>query len=392
MKILVVDDDELRRSRLVNYIEGQKLQGIEIITVAGNVDEAKAFLKRVYYDILILDVVLPRRHKSDASAENGLALLGQISRSTIMKKPGKIIGITAYEEDIKRYREEFENNCAVVIEAKSNQSEWRAKIVAQLTYSISSRISRTAQDFSATVLTIHGIQTFGDWQDRLKALTESHTDSVDFNTYKYGYFSAVSFLIPFARYREVAKLRDSLRSLLVSSESKHVVIFCHSFGTYLAAYTMKYLLDEISRFEKVTLVLSGSVLQSDYDWAYLKKYDNVTIVSECGDRDFVLWISRALVLGVGMAGKVGFHGFNNLRFTNRFFKGGHSLYFKGNDFMSKYWLPIIINEDYKPKVVDERKPGFIMHGLADKIINIIGKAKPLLYVFLLYKGLFFILK
>ncbi|MPQ82579.1 response regulator [Pseudomonas sp. MAFF 730085] len=392
MKILVVDDDELRRSRLVNYIESHKLQGVEVITVAGNVDEAKDFLKKVYYDILVLDVVLPRRYKSDASAENGLALLGQISRSTIMKKPGKIIGITAYEEDIKRYREEFENNCAVVIEAKSNQSEWRAKIVAQLTYSISSRISKTAQESSVTVLTIHGIQTFGDWQNRLKALAESHTDLVDFNTYKYGYFSAVSFLMPFARHREVARLRNSLKSLLVSSKSKHLIIFCHSFGTYLAAYALKYLLDDISRFEKVTLVLSGSVLRSNYDWAYLKKCVNVTIVSECGDKDFVLWVSRALVLGVGMAGKVGFHGFNNLRFTNRFFKGGHSLYFKGNDFMSRYWLPIIINEDYKPKVVDERKPGFIIHGFADKVIDFIGKVKPWLYIFLLYKGLIFIVR
>src|SRR5882762_4353579 len=46
------------------------------------------------------------------------------------------------------------------------------------------------------IVTIHGIRTFGHWQERLEALvsTDSNSD-VEFANYKYGYFSIIAFII-----------------------------------------------------------------------------------------------------------------------------------------------------------------------------------------------------
>jgi hypothetical protein len=48
------------------------------------------------------------------------------------------------------------------------------------------------------IITVHGIRTFGGWQERLDALvgaTNSDRELTVIN-YKFGYFSVVAFLIP----------------------------------------------------------------------------------------------------------------------------------------------------------------------------------------------------
>lgn len=388
MKILIVDDDCLRRGKLVEYISGKVSEGIERIDVAGSVDEAKILLKEFYFDILVLDVVLPKRAGAAVSASNGLALLGQISRGGLLKKPARIIGVTAHQEDIGKYREQFETACAVVIEAQNNKWEWKEKISSHIEYALSSRVSRTVNDSVVEVLTVHGIRTFGEWQNRLRSCVGVITDAVSFNAYKYGYFSGLAFVFPFARTREVDKLKIRLAEVLSASTAKHLIIFSHSFGTYLIANALESFVDDIRRFEKITLVLSGSVLNSSHDWSVIRENKNVRIINECGDSDFVLWVSNAFILGCGMAGKVGFYGFNNDRFANRFYKGGHSLYFNGNDFMQREWLPLILNDDFKLAAHDERKPQVVMHGVGDQVVRLLGKVKPFAYLALIMAMVF----
>lgn len=380
MKVLIVDDDCLRRDKLVEYISNKVSQDIERIDVAGSVDEAKALLKEFYFEVLVLDVVLPKRAGAPVSASSGLALLGQISRGGLLKKPARIIGVTAHQEDIGKYREQFETACAVVIEAQNNKWEWKEKIASHIEYALSSRVSRTVNDSVVEVLTVHGIRTFGEWQNRLKNCVGAITDAVGFNAYKYGYFSGVAFVFPFARDREVDKLRVRLKEVFSASSAKHLIIFSHSFGTYLMANALESFVDELKRFDKVTLVLSGSVLSSAHDWSVIRENKNVRIINECGDRDFILWISNAFILGCGMAGKVGFHGFNNDRFANRFYTGGHSLYFDGNGFMQREWLPLILNDDFKLVLCDERKPQIVMHGVGDQLVRVLGALKPFSYL------------
>lgn len=392
MKILIIDDDKKRMERLKLYIDAQKINEIESITLAENIDEAKKYLRNVYFDILILDVVLPKRAFETASSDNGLMLLDQISRSSFLKKPGIVIGITAHIQDIGIYKDEFEKKCYVVIEAATNQDTWKKKITDVINYNLLSRISRTVQQLHTSIITVHGIQTFGDWQTRLKTLIYGKTDDIHFSNYKYGYYSAASFLFPFLRKREVKRLAIHLTAFFQETKSKKVVIFCHSFGTYLVTNALKNIMNETLKVEKLTLVLSGSVLRARDNLDFLKQHPNSSLINECGDRDLPVCGSCAFVLGVGMAGRVGFHGMNDQRLTNRFHNGGHSLYFKGEDFMSENWLPIVLNEDSKIKDIDLRSPSFINDAIFEKTIEIISKIKPLIYMLVVGLPLYLALK
>jgi len=380
LKILIVDDDTGRRTKLVEHINGKNIADIDQLSTAGSVDEAKVFLKQCYYDILVLDVVLPKRAESSPSAANSLALLGQISREGLLKKPGKIIGVTAYSDDIEKYRDQFEQYCAVVIEAQNSKKEWKEKITESVQYSLASRISRTVKENGVEVLTVHGIRTFGEWQNRLKSLVRKSSDEVTFGSYEYGYFSSIALLFPYARDKAVKSLAAKMKTQLEYSKAKHLIVFSHSFGTYLTANAIHQLSDTLPRFEKVTLVLCGSVLKSTHDWSEILKFENCRIINECGDNDVALWFSNAAVLGCGMAGRVGFFGFNNSRFVNRFYIGGHSLYFEGDTFFNREWLPLILNEDYEISPHDERVPQVIKHGISDKIASMLGSIKPFVYL------------
>ncbi|MBD8741654.1 response regulator [Pseudomonas fluorescens] len=383
MKILIIDDDKKRRDRLKSYIDTQKIHEINEITLAGSIDESKTYLRSIYYDILILDVVLPKRINDTASSANGLSLLDQITRSPYLKKPGVIIGITAYLNDLENYKKEFEKKCSVVFEAASNQDAWKKSISDLIMYNLESKISRSVQNIQTTVLTVHGIQTFGDWQNRLRALVCRKTDEINFSNYKYGYFSAFSFLVPLLRKREVARLATHLKAFFLETQSKKVVIFCHSFGTYLVAEAMSEIMEHTLKIDKIILVLSGSVLQSRHKFGYLKIHPNLTVINECGNRDLPVCGACAFVPGVGMAGRTGFHGMNDKHLTNRFHVGGHSLYFKDDTFMIQNWLPVVFDEDYKIKNIDQRTHSFINDAIFEKTVEVLGRVKPAIYLIIL---------
>ena len=51
-------------------------------------------------------------------------------------------------------------------------------------------------DTTHLVITVHGIRTYGDWQDELKKLLEAAEPGVTVRMYRYGFFSSLAFLIP----------------------------------------------------------------------------------------------------------------------------------------------------------------------------------------------------
>ncbi|MNN11307.1 hypothetical protein D3C81_1242610 [compost metagenome] len=332
----------------------------------------------MFFDVIILDVVLPNSGIDKPSSENGLTLLSQLSREARLKKPGQIIGITAHTDDIGSYRDQFEDLCSIVVEARAGTSAWRNKICNAINYAQSSQIARKANFARSAIFTIHGIRTHGEWQARLRSLVEQNTDQMDFHNYQYGYFSALSFMLPPLRDREVKRLVARLNPLTSSISDSHIYIFSHSFGTHLATKALEVLSGTIDKDVKVTLVLSGSVLSSNYDWTTLRSLHNLKIINECGTHDFVLWASNAFAPGLGMAGKVGFNGFNDAKFRNRYHRGGHSLYFAGDQFMNDNWIPLLADSDGTP--ADLRNQVSWAHSIANSTVQLIGKFKNVAYV------------
>ncbi|MQU24326.1 response regulator [Pseudomonas helleri] len=127
MKVILIDDNEKRAELLCSWMASIGVL-VENITVVDNTTEARFLISRNYYDVLLLDVVLPKRKKDKALWSNGIELLRYISASTRVKTPEKIVGITAYSEDISSFKDKFEEHCLNVVEVKLGTTEWIPKL------------------------------------------------------------------------------------------------------------------------------------------------------------------------------------------------------------------------------------------------------------------------
>jgi hypothetical protein len=67
------------------------------------------------------------------------------------------------------------------------------------------------------VVTVHGIRTFGQWQERFGALLRRQGFTGRIVHFKYGYFSSVAFLVPPLRSVLVRRFRLYLGMLRVNS-------------------------------------------------------------------------------------------------------------------------------------------------------------------------------
>jgi pimeloyl-ACP methyl ester carboxylesterase len=162
------------------------------------------------------------------------------------------------------------------------------------------------------VVTIHGIRTRGKWQKSITPYLASHglvPYHIDF-----GWFSAFQFFFPWTRERQLRAIQSELRSLVEKAGVRRISVVAHSFGTMLA---IESLCRDNGGLLYDRVVLTGSILPSDFDWATIMSNKWVLAVrNERATSDWVVqfarlasrppfnWISR---LNAGNSGREPFH-------------------------------------------------------------------------------------
>lgn len=222
------------------------------------------------------------------------------------------------------------------------------------------------------IVTVHGIRTFGQWQERLEALVRARDPDARVLHYKYGYFSSIAFMLPFLRWWVTRRFRSALLTVADDEPWTRVDVVAHSFGTHLVGWGLHGIPRE-KRPRVHTLILAGSVLKPTFPWPELTENGVHRVVNDCGTRDTVLVLNQATVLFSGMAGRVGFAGMNHDRFRNRFFAHGHSGYFvsggRSDDaFMSRWWLPVLL-ADERVEVPEDPRDASAAQGVASFVLN-----------------------
>jgi len=200
------------------------------------------------------------------------------------------------------------------------------------------------------LITVHGIQTFGHWQERLEALLGEVSTDIECQHYKYGYFTAPQLLIPLLRWVQVIRFKRSISELFVTKQPSKVVIVAHSFGTHVVGHALGSLQRGPNKVKVDTVIFAGSVLLSTFNWERLIAQGRIKrIINDCSPDDGILLLNQAVNPLSGMAGRLGFVGLTGVSLFNRYFRGGHSCYFERNgqpydEFMRKYWVPLILGE------------------------------------------------
>ncbi len=192
------------------------------------------------------------------------------------------------------------------------------------------------------VISVHGIRTHGEWQKLFSAaLSGSPSRTEPFDYGRYGLFR---FLAPPFNARLVDRFYNWYSSAVKGCPAvdldrfdKRPSAVAHSLGSWIVGNAMlKY---EDVRFDK--LVLAGSILPSDFDWATLFSRDQVSSVrNECGQKDpWPGWAGR-LAARAGTGGSKGFEWFGAGVENVRCEWFGHSdALMRGH--IEKLWLPFL---------------------------------------------------
>ncbi|MFV8801831.1 DUF6932 family protein [Yersinia sp. LJYL362] len=201
------------------------------------------------------------------------------------------------------------------------------------------------------LVTIHGIMTHAEWNANLIPIASSQGWIVA--PYIYGYTTPDILLNKGKRKEAVDAFRDWIYSIKQDfcQNGEQISVIAHSFGTYLVgAY-----LDGFEEFPPVnfnTLILTGSILNEDYDWESCAGYKVARVRNEIAPNDqWVSWMQRkpSEWLGLdplfGQAGTKGFTSQSRIltQPTNKIFD--HNNVIK-KDVITSMWMPFLSSNKY----------------------------------------------
>jgi len=223
------------------------------------------------------------------------------------------------------------------------------------------------------VITVHGIRTFGLWQEKLEERLRANRDLlIEVCHYRYGFFTVIAFLIPPLRWLATRRFYSDLRRQISQQSWSRIDIVAHSFGTHLVGWSVLKLPPSDPPAIH-TVIFAGSVLKSSFPIRSLLQRVG-RLVNDCGVSDQVLLANQLFVLFTGMAGRIGFAGMEGDHFRNRYFRFGHSGYFDATapDFITQFWIPLLLYDKGIPSH-DERKPSKFY----DLIAILLNNAEPI---------------
>lgn len=395
IKILIVDDNEKRSAVVKEKLWSKIGAEIECIDIVDCVQMARALLKQKYYSAVFLDMALPLYSgDKDIDESAGVNLLDQVVRKRF-KTPNRIIGYTALEKNVESMEEQFSDVGFKLFISKAGDYSWIDKAITQVSYTIASMDSIDVPEKDMALITIHGILTFGDWQQELFNKTKriNSGDSIEHLSFKYVKLDFITFAIPGLRNWIVNRFKSDLVNWLENNYCKRIVCFSHSFGTFVLMKALESIEDKNLLKNIELIVLSGSVLKQNYSFQeVLKNIPKTKIVNDCAVNDKALVASKAFVLGTGMAGKVGFCKLENSLFINRYFKGGHSSFFSNKDFIDQNWLPLIMGCD-----ISSQESAGMHYGTIDTVLDYFAKLSSffklgyyLLFIYIVVLGFYFL--
>jgi formylglycine-generating enzyme required for sulfatase activity len=197
------------------------------------------------------------------------------------------------------------------------------------------------------VLLIHGIRTHAVWQNRVQRIIGDNKQTIVVPI-RYGYFDAFQFWCPvFTRAKVIKKVLKRYDDSLQRYASPQVSIIAHSFGTY----AISKIIEQNARIRLNRLLLCGSIVPEDFDWALYDKRVN-EIVNDIGTRDIWPVLAKATTWGYGASGTFGF---GNPFVHDRFHDYYHSDFFNSK-FVHRYWAPFIKNGNIVVSEWDEDHP------------------------------------
>lgn len=213
------------------------------------------------------------------------------------------------------------------------------------------------------VIVLHGIRATNDnWPRRLEEIIESTWPGTEVVAPTHGRFSALQFMLPSTRQRDLNWMPDRYAERLAVNPRAVFHFIGHSNGTYKMGRSLEAI--PAMRFERVAL--AGSVLPTTYDW--LSRVDRKQVAGVRNDRarrDVPVGILCSALRGlrmrdIGTAGVDGFQWEDPAKTEVYYFDGGHGAAL-GEDNLQRLAAYVMDGSVEKPQGLPvEQKPSFAL--------------------------------
>lgn len=128
IKILIVDDNSKKVGK-VSHCISSSFSDVEVeISTALDIINAKIQLRDKVFDLLILDVQLPKRIGETINLIGGIDLLQEIKSDTRLNSPTHIVGLTEYESSLVEQKKEFDENVMSLVHFDEMETYWENQL------------------------------------------------------------------------------------------------------------------------------------------------------------------------------------------------------------------------------------------------------------------------
>jgi len=134
MRVLVAEDNRQKVQRLVELLVQRCEIPRDAVDVVATIQDARARLKSQHYDLLVLDIVLPIRAEDEPSRKGAIEILEELSTRNSLRRPGRIIGLTAYDDALQEAAPYFASRVWTLIKYEFETDEWANQIANCVAY------------------------------------------------------------------------------------------------------------------------------------------------------------------------------------------------------------------------------------------------------------------
>jgi nucleoside phosphorylase/CheY-like chemotaxis protein len=144
ISVLVVEDDVTKYGRVHNVLVQA---GVEPKDIKHAITSATAMqeLKSHHFDLMLLDVNIPRRLGEKAIRGGGVELLAELHRDPAMYRPRYIVGLTAFEDVVAEFGDKFTDLLWTLVYYADNSDHWISQIKSKVDYV---RAAKQSENFS----------------------------------------------------------------------------------------------------------------------------------------------------------------------------------------------------------------------------------------------------
>ncbi|CAH1385368.1 phosphorylase family protein [Candidatus Nitrotoga sp. M5] len=136
IKILLVEDELEKKRLLVAAALEVPLLKIDDIVIVADAHAAKQAIKTHKFDLLILDINIPRRADQRTEVGGGLDVLTYIRVNVIANKPSYIVGMTAHDDGYEMAAADFASPLWKLVKFSHTDQHWKEPLKQAISYLI----------------------------------------------------------------------------------------------------------------------------------------------------------------------------------------------------------------------------------------------------------------